>query len=516
MRPENGGSKQSNNVSRLLLLGTAATYLYLSLFTFSNTPTLLEGDQNYFWAYALRMLQGDRAYRDFFQFTTPGTDLVFLALFRIFGPNIWVTDIAVIIVGVALCWASFDVSIRIMPRSWAILATLGFLVLIYGWMLDATHHWFGLLGVLSAARVLMPQRTIPRLALAGVLLGIASYFTELAGVAGAIGLLSALALERLFDRKPWRQIATHQLALLVFFGSTWGALSAYFIAQIGWKQIWYLWVVYPKEYVLVSVPLFRSPFSGQFGWHRLAALIFIIERASIYALLLLVYPLVWWRCWHQRREPSAAIATPLMMLSLAGCFLLLPAIARPNWGRLYMVFLPALILSVWFVAESRSARHYVRAMMWSVVALSALAQLTSRYRHSQMILDLPAGRAVVADADQYEKFSWLKQHTTPGDLFFQTAWLNTYFPLKLRSPVFVDALLPSEQTRPEQVALSVRQLAQKRVKYILWTPDREDPDYSAYYRADRLGPFRAYLLTHYSRVHVFSDRDEIWQADAEP
>jgi len=511
----NGAPAQNNSLSRLLLLGTAVLYLYLNLFTFSNIPTLLEGDQNYFWAYSLRMLQGERVYRDFFQFTTPGTDLVFVTLFRMFGPNIWVTDMAVIILGVALCWVCFDMAICIMPRSWAILTTLLFLVLIYGRLLDATHHWFSLVAVLCAARVLMPQRTISRLAIAGALLAIACFFTQPTGVAGAFGLLSALAWEHLCNKKPWKDIVRHQFALLFFFGVTWAVLSAYFVAQVGWRQLWYFWVIYPKEYVLISDPLFRFGYSGQSIWRALSALNLIVQRASIYALLLLMYPLVGWQCWRRRQDISIAIAMPLMLLSLSGFFLLLQVVTRPNWNRLYMVFMPALILFIWLVTRSGKARQYVKALMWAGLVFSALWQTLSRHRHSQMVLELPAGRAVVADVDQYEKFSWLKQHTTPGDLLLQTAWLNTYFPLKLRSPVFVDTLSPGEDSRPEQVDLTVRQLAQKQVKYILWTPEREDPNYAAYYRGERLGPFRAYMVAHYTRIHVFSDQDEIWQLGPE-
>jgi hypothetical protein len=58
-----------------LLLGSAA-YLYVNLFVLPNTPYLLGGDQTYFWVDAQRMLSGERPYRDFFQFTPPGTDVV--------------------------------------------------------------------------------------------------------------------------------------------------------------------------------------------------------------------------------------------------------------------------------------------------------------------------------------------------------------------------------------------------------------------------------------------------------
>lgn len=493
----------------LLLLGGAALYLYLNLFAFPCIPVLLQGDQNNFWAYALRMLQGERVYRDFFQFTTPGTDLVFLALFKMFGTSIWVTDVAVIALGVSLCWVCFDLSARIMPRAWATVGTATFLVLVYGPLLDATHHWFGLLAMLSAARALMPRRTTGRLATAGALLGVASFFTQSTGVAGVAGLSIALAWEGLLAREQWADIVWRQLTLMMAFGTTLGVLCAYPIAQVGWHELWYDWVTYPTKFVRISVPLFRFRFAGFSAWQVIVALGIHLQRACIYALLLFAHPWVWWQCWRRRRDSSAATTTTLMLLSLPGFLLLLPAVTRPNWGRLYQVFLPTMILSFWLLAETR-ARRNMKAVFWAVLALSALSQTAARQRQSKMTLDLPAGRAVVADEDRFEQFSWLREHTTPGDWFFQTRWLNSYFPLKLKTPGFVDALTQTEMTRPEQVARTVQQLVQTSVQYILWTPEGP-PDGSPHYRGDRLEPFHAYLLAHYRRVHVFSNQDEIWQ-----
>src|SRR5271170_4876752 len=178
---ENNRGGQSSGLSQVLLLALACLYLYLNLFTFSNVPYLVEGDQTWFWTYGIRMLQGERVYRDFFQFTPPGTDLFYLGLFRAFGPEIWVTDVAVIILGIALCWICFNIAVRIMERSWALLTTAFFLVFVYGRLLDATHHWFSLLAVLCAIRVLMPARTTLRVIAAGALLGVASFFTQTAG-----------------------------------------------------------------------------------------------------------------------------------------------------------------------------------------------------------------------------------------------------------------------------------------------------------------------------------------------
>jgi 4-amino-4-deoxy-L-arabinose transferase-like glycosyltransferase len=112
------------------LLFSGAIYLYVNLFAFPNIPFLLSGDQVYFWMNAQRMLQGERIYRDFFQFTPPGTDLLYLGFFKLFSPHIWVTNAVVLVLGVILCWVCYEISKLIMGRPQAFLAASIFLVLI--------------------------------------------------------------------------------------------------------------------------------------------------------------------------------------------------------------------------------------------------------------------------------------------------------------------------------------------------------------------------------------------------
>ena len=83
-------------------LGVGA-YLYLNLFMLPNTPILQGDDQVFFWMNAQRMLYGERAYVDFFQYTPPGTDLFFFSLFKLFGTHVWVLNTAVLVLGATLC-----------------------------------------------------------------------------------------------------------------------------------------------------------------------------------------------------------------------------------------------------------------------------------------------------------------------------------------------------------------------------------------------------------------------------
>jgi hypothetical protein len=493
-----------NRLIPLLQLGTVSLFLYLNLFTFSNVPYLIGGDQTWFWSYALRMLQGDRVFRDFFQFTPPGTDFFYLGLFRALGPKIWVTDLAVMIVGIALCWICFHIATQIMDRDWALLASALFLVFVYGRLLDATHHWFSLLAVLGAVRIVMPERTLRRLAAAGALLGVASFFTQTAGFVGALAFVMTLLWERVAGHKPWQGILRELFALLSPLCLVWCALTAYFLVNVGWKQLWYLWVVYPQLYV--THQLFRP---GLLQHLTLSTLSTLAQRVSIYVLTISVYPVVWWHCWRKRREPGDHERTKLLLLSLCGVFLLLEVIGRANWVRIYCVSMPAVLLFIWLLANAGFGRRWFKAVVWALVVCSALSQTIYRHRHSHEVVNLPAGRAVLS-SELYEsdELSWLEQHTNAGELFFQAEWLNIYFPLRLRNPVFAEFL--SEAMPPRYLDLTLEQIEQKQVKYILssrWLPTPET-NITGHRPLD---PFRAYLIVHYAPVQTFENQDVVWQ-----
>lgn len=482
----------------LPLLAGATFYLYAQVFYSPAVPFLLGGDQTFFWFYAQRVLYGERVYRDFFQFTPPGTDLFFAALFKLFGPNIWVTNLAVVLLGVALCWFCFYLARQFMRQNMAALAALLFLVFLYGSRLDATHHWFSLLAVLCGLAVLLPKRTGRRVAIAGFLMGLASFFTQTAGAAGVVALFLSLAWEHDSERMPWRTILKHQAVLLLAFGLSCAVLYVPFIASAGWKRFWSLLVTYPRHYVIYEHEFLFPILPGLRGFHAVLA---TVQDLFVYLLLVVIYPAVLWRCRRQRRD-----CMPLVLLAMTGLFLLLEIIIRVNVIRLDTVAMPAIILLFWAVDRSKPARRYVPAV-WLIVICLAIAQSHSMH-YERRVADLPAGK-VALKADDFEEFSWLQQHTQPGDFFFQAIWLNLYLPLRLRSPVFVDGLLPTEVSRPEFVSLTVNQLEGSKVKYILWIPKWGAPE--VHLQQDHLGPFRDYLKVHYAPVHVFSNGDEIWE-----
>jgi hypothetical protein len=496
-----GGEEQANRWIGYFAWAAVFFYLYCNLFTFSGVPYLLDGDQQFFWTYAQRILHGEQPYRDFFQFTPAGTDFLYLAFFHTLGPRIWVTNLSVLLLGLILFWVCFDIAKQIMPRDLALLSAFLFLVFAYGGRFDATHHWYSALLALCAIRILMPRRSLARTTLAGALLGIASFFTQTAGVAGIITLLLALPCERAPGERFLPTFKKQFLALAAFV-LVLAILNAHWIAQVGWKHLWYLQITYPRLYVR---------FDHQFLIPQLTRKpIELGQRLFVYTLLITTYPCVLWYCWRHRRELPSSQKLQLILLALLGLTLWLAIITRLNWNRIYAISMPAFILLLWATDRFDRYRRFITTSLWVLIVSLALKQIGSRHIFPYSTANLPAGR-VALPPPEYEKFSWLAQNTKPGDLFFQAQLLNTYLPLDLRNPLFVDGLWAREITRPEYVEQAVQQAEQKQIQYILWSPRLSTPPNNRIELQDRLEPFRAYLAGHYTRTHVFSDDDEIWE-----
>lgn len=487
------------------LLFTVSAYLYANLFVLPKTPILRGGDQVYFWTDGQRMLFGELPYRDFFQFTPPGTDVFFFGLFKWFGPRIWVTNMAIVVLGAALCWVCFTIARQIMSLWSALLATLLFLTLVYAKLLNATHHWFSVLLILCAVRVAMGSMDSARIAIAGLLLGAAAFFTHTHALAALLAFAMFLVWQRSRMQEPWPLLFRRLAILAVTFAVSWVIWNAYFLVTVGIKQLWYYQVTFVMRY-MVHAP--EGAFLGlpeMPTWRRLPV---VSQYFSVYALLVATYPLSLWRCWRRRHDRTFSDWDKVALLSLVGSALCLEVAFSLNWLRIFAVSMPAVILFIDFLEESTRFRYYATRLIWTgVVCLGILTVWSNRHRQ-WVVADLPAGSAALSPV-AYEKWTWVSQHTRPGDFFFQPPWPSVYLPLALRSPVFVEGLGADDQTRPEFVDRTIHQLEDKHVRFVLWSPRLEVQEPANL--QDHLQPFRAYLHDRYSPVWTFSDHDEVWQ-----
>jgi hypothetical protein len=499
-------SPQLSSVRTSLVPLFTASFLYFNLFVFGGVPVLLGDDQVFFWMDAQRMLYGERPYIDFFQYTPPGTDLLFLTGFKLFGPRTWVLNAMVVALGTTLCWICFRLANQVLPHRQALLATLLYFVLIFNKTLNATHHWFSVLAVMCAVLVLMRRSTRPRVLLSGALLGLAAFFTQTHGVAAALGLSTFLAWEQRDAKRNWRTFVVSPVLLLLIFALSLLALNAHFIASAGAGNLWYQQVVYVHRYAprLWDIPNLGLPASP--SWHTLTL---VAQQVFVYLMLPLVYALTLLRFRKKSNGPPHWGCRKLLLLSVVGIVLILEVAISPNWLRVYAVSMPGIILFVWFVQRLGKSRQYLIAVLYCGVAFLALRQLWSRHHQDYIICELPAGRTA-APPQTCGELLWIARHTKPGDFFFQADWPGMYVPLALRNPLYLDTVGTNQQTRPEYVDLAIRQLEEHKVRYVLWSRRLDNPD-SVRDGANPLAPLKAYLLSGYDPVEDFPGPEELWQ-----
>jgi Dolichyl-phosphate-mannose-protein mannosyltransferase len=486
-----------------VLLG-AATYLYLNLFALPNTPFLLSGDQVYFWMDAQRMLHGERIYLDFFQFTPPGTDLLYAALFKLFGPRVWVTNAAVLALGVAFCWLCFSLSRKLMERRPTLLATVLFMVFVYGKSLNGTNHWFAILAVVAAVNVSIGKTNPVRIAVAGALLGLASFFNQAHGAAALLAFTCFLLWEHTRTKSTLADLFKMLALLLLGFSTVLLLLSAHFIAETGLKALLYFQVRYVLQYaVRNSQSLLGLP--SVLTWRTLPSL---IPSLLIYSLLPIVYGISLWQCWHQRKNPSFPWDR-VALLSLVGFFLLIEVALSANWLRLYAVSLPGIILLVWMLDRMQKIRRYAAILILILAACIAARQVISIHATYSSRAELPGGR-VATTPQAYEKLLWVKQHTQPGEFFLQAAWPGMYLPLQLRNPLYMATLSRLDDARPEDIELAIQQLKTKPVQFVLWAQFLDSQCGSGPCEVNVL-PIRDYLHSSYTRIRTFPDGDTLWQ-----
>jgi hypothetical protein len=482
----------------------SATYLYVNLFTLHGTPYLLSGDQVYFWTGAQQILDGQILYRDFFQYTTPGADLVFAAFFRTFGASIWVTNLVVLVLGVVTACVGFSVSRKLMRAEMAAICTALFLVLIYGKALNATHHWFAALLILIAAGVCMDDLDAKRIAVSGALLGFAAFFNQAHGGAALIGFTAFLLLRGARAGRP-RMEAARMLAVLVSsFLLVLAASMAYYVATAGFDRVWYCLVTdvfeYAGKYSSRSVGL---PYVASTSRDLAKAMPYL----AVYVLLPIVYGFSLWRCWRFRRA-SLFPWDRIMLLALVGFPLLLEVGVSVNWLRLFGVSFPGTILAVWILDDLPAFRRFLVPVASLVIGYVAIHQVTAKRAALSVYGEAPGGR-FAASPQVSEKISWLAQHTQEGETFFQAGWPGVYVPLKVRNPIYFPTVTRPDGVRDQDVAAIIQQMKANRIPYVFWTHTLDENCEFARCNDYLLG-LRAYLISSYVRMRTFEDGDVLW------
>jgi hypothetical protein len=486
------------------LLFASFVFLYFHLFIPIFTPIWTGGDAVIWLHDAHRMLHGEVLYRDFVQITLPATDLLYFVAFKIFGPRMWIANVMLLVLGVTLAWLSYRIALSLQLGKLALLPPLLFLTLVYRDRLDASHHWYSTLAAVAALAVVIEDRSPRRVAIAGALCGLATCFTQSAGVMAIVGFAAFLYWEHRTLSMPLRALIQQQARLILSAALVVLIVSSYFAWRAGLARFVYCTLLFNLRYYgsFEGGSTWRGYMTGLLGfleWQRLPG---IAGFLLIHLLIPLVYILFFVRYLRRSGQSAGEPWDRLMLLTIIGLASLLSVGLAPTWARLYYVSLPALILFVWILKSEGRAGQFVSNILYVVTLALAAAFPIGKQLHWRDYLDLPSGRMAFLNHEAYEKYRWAARQTRPGDFFFGGPYPDFYFLLDLRDPGPVPFITPFEYTRPEEVQAVVEGLEKHRVEMILWGPPL---DTSEDRRGDHLGPLRTYVR---SRYHIAEELPE--------
>jgi hypothetical protein len=496
--------------SRLIVtLSVLLTFLtcYFRDFVLINVPIMSWSDQMLFATNGTRILAGQLPYRDYFQFLTPGTDLIYSLLFRWFGVELWIPNLTMVCLATVAVWLMMLAARRVLRGMALALPALFLIGFGLAGSLDAAHHWFSTIAAVIAMLVLMRGVEPRHIACAGALCAVAASFTQTKGALITIGFMIYL-LWRSIDRKDPARIFCFRASLLASAAMcTFLAINLRFILSVGWMKWVQSVIVFPLRYY-PTIP-------GQTGfslWSQLRGhgILNCISICFIYGIVIAVYPIFLLVLVRKRRIERTEPWDQLLLLAVTGLSMFLAVAPGMTPLRVSSVSLPALVLLAWLLSRAGGP------ILLAGQALAVLSLAIAIYLSVQMqrmpwnYLTLPAGRTAIPDRARYDLYRWATEHTHPGEVCFGVSYI--YLPLWLHSPAPIDSPGPWGYYRPEQIAATIAALDANKVPVLILNNYSDDQSIWSY-KAESLRSFRIYLDSHYRHVKTYDNalRNEVWE-----
>ncbi len=254
-----------------------------------------------------------------------------------------------------------------------------------------------------------------------------------------------------------------------------------------------------------------SPFAAALGlpepptWRALG---WLAPYLLVYAIVPGGYAVTAAFCWRERRDAGVQQQATMRLTWLVGVALLLEVAVGLSWLRLFAVSMPGIILLVSAIGRTGRWRRPLLGMAWLGVLVLGGLFIRSTHRHHALVIELPAGRAAT-DSSNRDKLLWLGERIPPGGALFAADRPCVYLPLGLHNPLFLDADIPTRQTRLQDVERSIAQLDATGLRYIVWSRPLEDAEENV--DMEGVTALRAYVHERYRPVHAFPDGDEVWE-----
>ncbi len=500
----------------------ALVYVYAHLFQLPFTPIYFDGDVMVPVSNAMRMLDGEVIYRDFFHMTTPGTEVFYESLFFLFGLKVWVINLAIVMLAMAqigLIWYfSGKVLIgivRFLPG--AIFLVIGFRQ--FG--IDGSYRLFSVIFGLAAVAVLFNKRSWRNLIIAGVLCGFSSFFGQQRGVVVIASIAAFVIWENYKNGFDLKSHFKSGMILGSAFGATIVLTQGYFLWQAGVDNYYYSMVDFLRQNYrhdpLNNLSAYFSDVQNFGDYLRLYPSISAFSqwfRGSLsplfyYALIPLIYFVFLLYRWLRPRMSEIEIYPRLLLIWFAGAFLTV-GITAPTAIRLYQVSIPALVLLVWLLQQNRRiSRLFPVALVF--LGLLGVAYIVQRQVTQKYFLYMPAGYSAFLSEATFNKYAWIEANTAPGDILYEPHHPNFYFPFHLRNPAGLNMVRDSEFTPAFQIDSIINALTVSRPRIIIWPKNWSVPAES---RApdDHVGPLWQFVKDNYEIRYVFKRSDDPMQA----
>lgn len=359
-----------------LTFGIAFLVLFLSA-----DRTLNLYDEGITLTAGLRVLHGQVPYRDFYFIYGPALPYLLAALFRIFGPSVFVAFLFDLTLKSLLCASFFTLVRHYCSRVIAALFTALLIAWIFTLQLEVEAVTPVSLLSLCTIWLMLPVFTRAvapaRFLAVGLLAGLTSLFRPDAGIALLFMVLLLLLVAGVARR--WsgqasapRYVACGIAAIAGFVPLVGAALLAY-RAIAPWHGLYFDLLYYPAHYFRVSrgLPLLHRPDLGLIG-----ELTVLLPGAT--------GVLAWWAAfhlWRRRSDPRSAVAPAMGAIGCLCSFGLLAAVmyvkglVRIDLWENYLALVPTLVLLAVLLQYRAAFGSLFRTVVYALVVFCALATL---------------------------------------------------------------------------------------------------------------------------------------------
>lgn len=516
---------KADSFVEFLVVLAAALYVFLLVFKLPFTPFLNEVDHHMFLYEGMRLLDGDTMYRDFFQFTFPGSQTWYWLMFSIFGLKYWILPATIVAIATASAWICVRVSRAVIGGGFFVLPTVFFIFFGFRWNgLDGTHRMFSPVFLMLAVFVLLKGTDAVRLVFAGIFCAVASFFTQQRGVFVVATIAVFLIVEGFYSGRKRRSIIGSLSALGVSFVVTLTALCSYFVISAGVANFCAATIEYPAKYYHYAVynnfGILALDLKSSLNISDFSSALTAVDSLFYLFVIPVAYLVFWLLFFVKRKTHEWTFWRPIFLIALVGTSLTF-TITAPNTSRLFQIAMPGLIVFTWLIDYAKKTSkgsplatqtaRAVAALFFLLTIIQVIRVQTNPYQ----MLETPSGILAYNPSPIIDKrYKWLMERTKPGDYVFESYQPYIYFPLLLRNPTKYGQIWDSDYTRPEHVTETIADLEARRPQYILWNNDYNKP--SAMRTAgDHTAPLADYLQQNYKPAGDIIENSEghiqIWK-----